>query len=421
MQVCTPYILMAAMAAWTASAAVPEMPRGKETRIDDPKIGCGYFLVYVPSDYSPSRRWPVIACYHGQGGQPTTWPFKDLTGGKGFIILGMGYLPDIAKPMTMAELDRYAGREVDCALAAVTLVEGRLRVDREQLIVGGFSMGGWIASAMGEAGAGTWAGVAILGAGRRKFDVPLKPPGAVRKKPIYIGCGDKDPNYPAAQKGAEFYRKAGADVTFETYAGLGHQMKMDTQVLRDWLRAAAPLKVARARFAAARAAEQAGKLGKAFALYKEAAEVSETDETCLAAAKAARAIEERAETRLADAEKVVGERPREEAARLLAALANRYDGSPFGERADALIKKLQAEARVSPQPAGEPPETKPAAPLPPEAHAERECQVLFNLAENYLRMRRPDKARECLGKIVEKHGETAWGRKAREKLAELGN
>jgi dienelactone hydrolase len=399
------------------AAAVPLLPPGKETRLDDPKIGCGHFIVYVPSDYSPARRWPLIACYHGQAGQPTTWPFKDLTAGKGFIILGMGYLPDIAKPMTMAELDHYASREVDCALAAVALVEGRLKVDREQLIVGGFSMGGWIASAMGEAGAGTWAGVAILGAGRRKFDTPLKPPGAVRKKPIYIGCGDKDPNFPAAQKGAEFYRKAGADVTFEPYPGLGHQMKMDTQVLRDWLRSAAPLKAARARLAAARAAEQAGRLGKAYALYDEAAQVSDTDESCLAAAKAAKAIAERAEGQLAEAEKGIADKRYADAARLLASLATRYDGSPFGEKADALIRKLQSDPEV--RKALDAAKGGPPVEPPPKSAsdvADRECRAWLALADNFLRAARPDKAKDYLLKIIEKHPATDWAAKARERL-----
>ena len=335
--------LLGAAAAAQKEAAGPRLLPGQETRIDDPKVGGGHFVAYVPTDYSPRRRWPAIFCYHGQGGQPTTWPFKDVTGGKGFIILGMGYLPEISKPMSLAEMDRYVAREMDCALAALAAVESKVRVDRDQLIVGGFSMGGWIASAMGEGGAAVWRGVAVLGAGRRKFDQPLKNAASLRGKLIYIGVGDKDPNFPHARKAADFYTKAGAKVTFEEYPGLGHQMKMDTKVLREWLLAlaAAPQQL-KARLAAARAAEQAGKLGKAYTLHSELAAVSDTDASCLAAAESAKKLADQAESRLAEAEKALAGNRHNEAGRLLAALATRYEGSPFADRADALIRKLQS-------------------------------------------------------------------------------
>jgi poly(3-hydroxybutyrate) depolymerase len=183
-----------------APTALPDLPAGKETRVESPRVGGGFFLVYVPSDYKPDRRWPVVFCYHGQNGQPTVWPIKDVTGGKGFVIFGMGYFPEHSKAMTIPELDRYCSREVDSALAAFAAVEGRLKMDKEQVIVSGFSMGGWFAGMFGEISPSTWAGVAILGAGRRKFDAPLRPAGILRRKPIYIGAGDKDPNFPSAQR-----------------------------------------------------------------------------------------------------------------------------------------------------------------------------------------------------------------------------
>ena len=38
---------------------------GKETKILDPKTGgLGWYVVYVPKDYSPEREWPTIFCYH---------------------------------------------------------------------------------------------------------------------------------------------------------------------------------------------------------------------------------------------------------------------------------------------------------------------------------------------------------------------
>jgi len=408
---------LAAERASAPAAPAPGLPPGRETRVDEPKVGGGYFTVYVPSDYRASRQWPAIFCYHGQGGKQTVWPFREVTGGKGFIVVGMSYLDQSPRRLTTAEFDQQMAREAECVAAALARVEGRLAVDREQLFVGGFSMGGWMASSMAEACPELWAGVAILGAGRQKFDLPLKNPRILRNKPIYIGVGEKDPNFPAAQKGADFYRKAGAVVTFEKYDGLAHQMKMDTQVLPAWLLANGPQRQLQPRLAAARAAEQAGKLGKAFALYTELAQVSETSETCLAAADAAKRLAEQAEDRLAEAERALAERPREEAARLLAALATRYDGSPFGERADALIRKLQAERPAEPAPPPEKPSPAPAT----ADRAERECRTWWSMADNYLRVQKPEKAREYLLNIIERHPDSEWAAKARGRLAQLKN
>ena len=55
----------------------------KETKILDPATGVyGYYVIYVPKDYTPEREWPAIFCYHGSGGVPTVWPFKELTDGQ---------------------------------------------------------------------------------------------------------------------------------------------------------------------------------------------------------------------------------------------------------------------------------------------------------------------------------------------------
>ena len=49
--------------------------------------------IYVPSDYKKGTPFPVILFMHGAGGRPTTWPFKEATKGKGYIIIGLSYAP----------------------------------------------------------------------------------------------------------------------------------------------------------------------------------------------------------------------------------------------------------------------------------------------------------------------------------------
>lgn len=48
----------------------PKFVLGTEVRIDvdNKHIGGDHFLVYVPSDYTEKKDWPVIFVYHGASG-----------------------------------------------------------------------------------------------------------------------------------------------------------------------------------------------------------------------------------------------------------------------------------------------------------------------------------------------------------------
>jgi dienelactone hydrolase len=317
-------------------------------------------------------------------------------------------------------VDREVGQELAVVGKVTAYLEGRLKLDREEFFVGGFSMGGWRASSMGEGSPSTWAGMAILGAGREVQDRPLRKPASFRNKPIYVGAGTQDANFPHARKAASVYEAAGAKVTFEEYPGLGHTMKMDSAILRDWLWTNGPVRLAKSRLAAARSAETLGRLGKAYALYRELALISDKDEPCVAAAAAAKAIGEQAEKKLAEGVKAMAEKRYGEAARALALLATRYEGSAFGERADRLIKNLQSDpaARAAiEQSKLEPAKTQP--PDLPAPEAARECLAWLRMADNYLAAGKPDRAREYLQKILDKHAGTDWAAQARERLAKI--
>jgi len=460
---------LSALALGGERGAEPELRPGREVRIDEDRVG-GHFMLYVPSDYTAERRWPVIFCYHGQGGKPTTWPFRQVTGGRGFIVVGMGYPEGGGKRMTMAEFDRYTERKVQWIRTVAPYLERRLNVDKGQFFVGGFSMGGWSASSIGEAAPALWAGIAILGAGRHRMHLPMKSPRSIRSKPIYIGAGENDPNFPHAKNAAEFYRKLGAKVTFEKYQGLGHQMKTDTKALRDWLWANGPLRGLKARLAAARKAEKASRLGRAYTLYRELASISDTDGSCVAAGRAAKPIGQKAEKHLAEAQERIAGKRYAQALRLLRQLAATYGRSVFGERAEELVRKLQSDpkvqaARREAQLNAQADALEAGAAAAEKARdyarairlyeqyvakfaeatryravkahlealkadgairsavrtqrASRECRVWLNLADNYLRAGKPAKAREYLARIITKYGDTDWAAKARERLAKL--
>ncbi|UCE99481.1 MAG: dienelactone hydrolase family protein [Planctomycetota bacterium] len=219
----------------------PRFIPGEEVRVDvdNKHVGGDHFLVYVPTSYADDCNWPVIFVYHGMNAQPTTWPFRQATHGKGFIIIGMGYVPQEKGKMTKSQYVNYMGQERRSALEVKRQVSKHLKIDENRLFVGGFSKGGWHGSAMIESSPKVWAGAVIFAAGRSRsvnLISTTAAKGALRDKPIYIGAGEKDANLHSAQKAAQYYKRLGAKVTFEEFKGCGHGFDpTGSDVLYNWL------------------------------------------------------------------------------------------------------------------------------------------------------------------------------------------
>jgi predicted peptidase len=221
--------------------AEPNFAPGQETSVDvnSKLIGIGHFMVYVPSDYNDKQDWPVIFFYPGQGGQPTIWPFRQITGGKGFIVIGMGYVSNNEGPMTEGQYINYIKRERKSILEVKRYLSERLKIDEKRLFITGCSKGGWHTSALFESSPRVWAGAVIFAAGRPRginlltADVNKK---ALRGKSIYIGAGEEDVNLTAAKKAVAYYERIGVKVTFEEYIGKGHICDPPSpQKLYNWL------------------------------------------------------------------------------------------------------------------------------------------------------------------------------------------
>ncbi len=194
-------------------------------------------VLYLPQDYNDFNSAPVIFYYHGQGGQPNVDFFRHVTDSKGFIIVGMSYADEPEAPVTRGKLTNYIRGEVK-RLGKLKLHLERdlhLKIDNRKLIIAGISKGGWMTNDLLEYRPQPWAGAVILAAGRRATLESSKSKG-FEGKAVYIGAGEQDPNLRAAQRARDFLRRAGADVTFEMYEGLGHDVKPDSAILRQWLK-----------------------------------------------------------------------------------------------------------------------------------------------------------------------------------------
>lgn len=191
------------------------------------------FILYVPSDYTPTKPFPIIFCYHGAGVQATTWPFYQVTNGNGFIIVGMNYM---APNSPSLELMRY---ERAYLLEVLDIVSARLNVNQKLVFMGGYSMGGYMTSMLGEQLLDKLAGLIILGAGRFTIERFAPLPKRIRGKPIFIGVGQADNTHqPRAKIAANMYLGWGADVTYEEWSGVGHAIntpEFPSKKLLPWL------------------------------------------------------------------------------------------------------------------------------------------------------------------------------------------
>jgi len=191
------------------------------------------FILYVPLDYTPTKSFPIIFCYHGAGASATTWPFYQVTKGSGFIIVGMNYA---APNSPSLELMRY---EKAFFLEALSMVSARLNVDQKLVFMGGYSMGGYTTSMLGEQLLDKLAGLIILGAGRFTIERFAPLPKSIRGKPIFIGVGQADSTHqPRAKIAANMYLGWGANVTYEEWVGVGHAIntpEFPSKKLLPWL------------------------------------------------------------------------------------------------------------------------------------------------------------------------------------------
>ena len=318
-----------------------ELLPGKEVRITAPKTG-KTFLVYVPIDYTDKRPFPVLFYYHGYRGTATTRMFRHITKGEGFIIVGMNYATD----------DYYKGHLPPTKTApekaffneAMALVSARLNIARDYIFMGGYSQGGYSTTVLGEQLLDRLAGFLILGAGRRNVDTEPPPAELIRGHPIFYGAGElDDPHYPRAKRASGFYKEWGADVTFEGWENETHSLSPEWSTktkMREWLIAYGPTKQVASGFEKAQTAENVGKLGEAFTLYTQIAEILPDTELCRAAKKSAMRLAAKAETELERLKDAFDKKPYAEVTKTLTAFRDKYSNSIFAGRATHLLSEL---------------------------------------------------------------------------------
>lgn len=326
----------------TLAADIPDLLPGREVRITAPKTGKTY-LVYVPIDYTDKRAFPVIYYYHGYNGSATTAMFRRITKGQGFIIVGMNYATlTYHKKLYPTETapEKLFFKEV------LAFLSDRLNIANDYIFMAGYSQGGYSTTVLGEQMLDQLAGRLVLGAGRRDMHRYPPPAELIRGHPVFYGAGELDiPHYPRAKQAAAFYKKLGADVTFEGWQDEKHQLSqewwnMGKTKMREWLIAYGPAKQVESGFNAAEAAEKTDKLGEALALYDQIEGILPDTELCRLAKESAIRLATQAEMQLEMIKKASDEKPYAESVKRLERFRDAYSGSIYAERAVQELHEL---------------------------------------------------------------------------------
>ena len=317
-----------------------ELLPGKEVRITAPKTG-KTFLIYVPVDYTDKRPFPVLFYYHGYRGKATTGMFRHITKGEGFIVVGMNYATDLYYNKL---LPTETAKEKIFFDEALEIISTRLNVAKEYVFMGGYSQGGYSTTVLGEQLLDQLAGRIVLGAGRRDVDMNPPPAELIRGHPVFYGAGElDDPHYQRAKRAAQLYTEWGADVTFEGWENETHSLSPQWSTktkMREWLITYGPMKQVASGFEKAQTAEKGGKLGEAFTLYTEIAEILPDTELCQTAKKSATRLATKAETKLEQLKEAFDKKPYAEVTKSLTTLRDTYSDSIFEARATRLLSEL---------------------------------------------------------------------------------
>ncbi len=186
--------------------------------------------IWIPNDYAPNERWPVLVYFHGTGGEPNWGPVVEATGGQQFIVVGAGY---VQRGLFRAEPKALAA-EWSHTKTLLDALGKRVSLNPDRVYVGGFSKGGWVASMILETYPNEIAGAWICGAGKLRLKT-LPSRRTHQNKPVYLGVGATDPNRIASLEARRDFAKARMRVTYDEYEGLGHSYEV-TQSMRDWFR-----------------------------------------------------------------------------------------------------------------------------------------------------------------------------------------
>lgn len=236
------YLLLGVLTVpWCAHAQEtdPVFKQGKSVSVPWKGLHHKEFDVFVPKDWDPKRSWPTIVYYPGTFGSPNTSVMEDFTHQKDWVIISIAGITNDVFDYNEALVKK----ELAMCQSIIRAMTPKLNIDPQRLFISGYSKGGWIATMFVDRDH-SFRGAVVMGAGVN-LNQKFTPKPFASPTPIYIGVGQEDGNYVFSLRAKPYWRKLGAQVTFDEYAGMGHHgpphKKEHRGYLEQWLRIAAGL------------------------------------------------------------------------------------------------------------------------------------------------------------------------------------
>lgn len=196
------------------------------------------YVVYLPADYTKSKRWPVVLFLHGAGERGDDGLAQSQVGIGGAVRFHADRFPAvIVMPQCRKEVWWTDPAMEAQALAALDASIKEFKGDRSRVYLTGLSMGGYGTFAIGAKHADRFAAMAPICGGvmrpnRRGVPAQPAPTGdpyaetakGIGKKPIWIFHGAADPTVPVteSQKMRDAIQAAGGSPKYTEYPGVGH-------------------------------------------------------------------------------------------------------------------------------------------------------------------------------------------------------
>jgi predicted esterase len=209
------------------AASTPLHAQAKEKKVDG---HANSYVLGLPSGYNATRKWPLLILLHGSGDRAENmfphWRTAELT--RNVIVVALN----------SRNPQGWDGEDEKAILDLIPQLSKEHALDPAQIWIGGFSAGGFMASAVEAHYHKLFAGAIIMGSGdvyaqRFKDDYKV----AALEGHFYLFVGEKDPNNPVMKQTDKNLESFGCkDKKFVEAPGIGHTYRAeDVQEIGKWL------------------------------------------------------------------------------------------------------------------------------------------------------------------------------------------
>jgi predicted peptidase len=179
------------------------------------------YVVYVPRDFTPDRKWPVVLFLHGAGERGSDGLKQSHVGLGAALRFHSERYPALAVMPQCAGGDRWSGAMAAQALAALDQTLAEFPVDADRQYLTGLSMGGYGSFLIASQHPERFAAVAAICGGGDPAAMAPK----LKDLPLWVFHGDADTAVPVARSRemVEAIRAAGGTkLKYTEYPDVGH-------------------------------------------------------------------------------------------------------------------------------------------------------------------------------------------------------